>query len=75
MSNYFSADQAVVGDKAHLWIQLKGTDLCADVHCECGHLGHIDGDFNYEIKCEHCGKEYYVGSHVFLYPKGEFTDG
>ena len=26
-------------------IQWKGTDICVDIHCVCGYLGHIDGEF------------------------------
>lgn len=36
------------------FIQWKGTDVCMDFHCSCGHANHYDGYFGYEIICEHC---------------------
>lgn len=50
----------------HGWIQWKGTDACFDVRCECGELGHIDGEFAYAIKCASCGRVYAVGQHIEL---------
>lgn len=32
-------------DRAHAFIQWKGTDVCMDFHCECGVHMHFDGDF------------------------------
>lgn len=44
-------------DRPKLWIQWKGTDLCADFHCSCGYFGHIDNAaFLYFLKCPHCGQ-------------------
>ena len=41
----------------NLFIQWKGTDLCADFRCSCGNGAHICGEsFVYAIKCSHCGK-------------------
>jgi hypothetical protein len=40
------------------WIQWKGTDVCMDVHCECGEISHIDGMFCYAVKCPACGAVY-----------------
>lgn len=51
----------------HLWIQWKGTDLCADVHCACGELSHFDGDFCYFLRCPCCGHVWEVGTHVTLH--------
>ncbi len=48
------------------WIQFKGTDLCMDVHCSCGEMTHIDGDFVYFIKCSACGKIYELNGHIEL---------
>lgn len=61
------------------WIQHKGTDLCADFHCECGHHGHHDGEFTYAIKCSECTAPYAVGQNIKLIPLGHreeeyFTD-
>lgn len=53
-------------DIPHGWIQWKGTDVCMDVHCKCGHLGHVDGDFMYEIQCENCGTKYSLNGHIEL---------
>ena len=52
----------------HGWIQWKGTDVCIDVHCECGHHGHIDEEFFYYWKCSQCGKVYKVGANIKMIP-------
>lgn len=51
----------------HIWVQWKGTDVCCDVHCTCGHSGHVDGYFFYYYRCPGCDKVWEVGSHVMLY--------
>jgi hypothetical protein len=51
----------------HGWIQWKGTDVCMDLHCECGAHGHVDAEFAYFYKCLSCGTVYAVGSSVRLY--------
>ncbi len=48
----------------HGWVQWKGTDVCMDIHCECGHLGHIDADFAYHVRCAKCGDVYAINGHV-----------
>jgi hypothetical protein len=53
--------------KPHAWIQWKGTDVCCDIHCECGAHLHYDGDFMYFIRCPHCCTVWEVGTHVALY--------
>lgn len=60
----------------HGWIQWKGTNVCMDLHCECGHMGHVDVDFFYYFKCPSCQKIYAVGQNVRLYPvsKEEIKD-
>jgi len=50
------------------WIQWKGTSVCMDLFCECGHHGHVDADFFYFYKCSQCGKRYGVGQTVKLIP-------
>lgn len=50
----------------YAWIQWKGTDVCLDLHCECGNLGHIDADFAYHIKCGKCGAVYFANGHIEL---------
>jgi hypothetical protein len=57
--------------EAHGWIQWKGTDVCIDLHCVCGHHGHFDGDFFYHFKCPQCGAKYTVGCNVKLIPLTE----
>lgn len=57
---------AVLKGKPKGWIQFKGTDLCMDVHCKCGELTHVDGDFIYFVKCVHCGTTYEINGHVEL---------
>lgn len=49
-----------------VFIQWKGTDVCADLHCECGERGHYDGDFMYRVRCAHCGQLYDVGCYASL---------
>jgi hypothetical protein len=36
------------------YMQLKGTDICMDFHCDCGASCHFDGYFAYVVKCPHC---------------------
>jgi hypothetical protein len=37
-----------------------------DVHCKCGHHGHIDTDFFYFYECPKCHTRYGVGPYVRL---------
>lgn len=55
-------------EEAHGWIQWKGTDVCIDLHCKCGFLGHFDGDFLYFYECPQCHAKYAVGQIVKLIP-------
>lgn len=50
--------------KPHGWIQFKGTELCMDIHCKCGHLGHIDGDFIHVVICPNCNTQYMLNGHI-----------
>jgi len=50
------------------WIQWKGTDVCMDLHCQCGWDGHVDGDFIYAIECPQCHTKYAVGCNIKLIP-------
>lgn len=61
---YLSADSLT---DPHAWIQWKGTDVCADAHCACGEVGHVDAEFFYNYRCRACGRVYEVGSSVRLY--------
>jgi hypothetical protein len=42
----------------YAWIQWKNTDVCADIHCSCGELSHIDAHCAYYVKCSYCGQIY-----------------
>jgi len=48
----------------HGWIQWKGTDVCMDCYCECGHHGHIDAEFAYSYQCPKCKQIYTINGHV-----------
>lgn len=48
------------------WIQWKGTDVCIDLRCACGHSGHVDADFFYYYRCPACQRLYAVGQNVKL---------
>ena len=45
---------------AELFVQWKGTDICADFECECGGIAHVCGDFVYRIVCGDCGSCYEI---------------
>lgn len=49
------------------WIQWKGTNVCMDLHCACGHHGHIDTEFAYFYRCPECDRLYAVGATVRLH--------
>ncbi len=53
---------------SHGWIQWKGTNVCIDLCCECGHNGHVDGEFFYFYECSACGRKYAIGQTVKLIP-------
>lgn len=50
------------------WIQWKGTEVCMDVHCQCGAHLHVDADFCYHIKCGECGQVYECSGFIRLIP-------
>jgi hypothetical protein len=60
-----------VTNRPHGWIQWKGTEVCIDLHCVCGHFGHFDGDFFYFYQCPECGARYAVGMNIALIPLTE----
>lgn len=51
---------------SHCFIQWKGTDVCADVHCSCGNADHVDREFFYYWGCAKCGQVYEVDCYVRL---------
>lgn len=52
--------------EAHGWIQWKGTNVCIDLHCKCGLMGHFDGTFLYFVECPECHRTYALGQNVKL---------
>lgn len=58
----------------HGWIQWKGTDVCMDIYCECGHHSHIDAEFAYSVKCPKCGAVYMCNGHIELIKLEEEPD-
>jgi hypothetical protein len=62
------------GESPRAFMQWKGTDVCMDFHCECGHDNHYDGFFAYIIRCAGCGLKWQMPTYV--YPrKNQRTDG
>ena len=59
---------ADIPEGPHCWIQWKGTDVCMDVHCECGEHSHVDAEFAYKVECPRCGKVWHVSPYVRLVP-------
>jgi hypothetical protein len=53
------------------FIQWKGSDICLDVHCECGESSHIDADFVYSVECPKCHKKYALNPFIEMV---EFED-
>lgn len=58
--------QETYSDKPHGWIQWKGTDVCMDVYCQCGHHFHIDDKFVYYVRCSVCKTVYFCNGHIEL---------
>jgi hypothetical protein len=54
-----------------IFIQWKGTNVCADFYCTCGEQMHFDGYFLYAAKCGACGLCWKLGTKVSLTPCGE----
>ena len=48
------------------FVQWKGTSLCMDLNCECGHHSHIDGYFAYHVMCPNCGAVYKMPENLPL---------
>lgn len=51
-----------------VWVQWKGTELCADFRCTCGRNGHIDDSFAYRVRCGACGKIWKLPETLKLIP-------
>jgi hypothetical protein len=56
------------GSPSHGWIQWKGTNVCMDIYCSCGHHSHVDTEFLYNFRCAKCKQAFAVGAHVRLIP-------
>lgn len=50
--------------KENVFIQYKGTDLCADIWCDCGKHLHVDDYFAYAVQCPYCKAVYELPSFV-----------
>lgn len=55
------------------WIQFKGTDICIDIHCECGYHSHFDGYFMYYIRCPRCKLVWEANGHIQFHKSPEVT--
>lgn len=63
-SNAAYAVQDKKDNEPHGWIQWNGTDVCMDIHCVCGKMSHVDGEFAYHVRCPGCGRVYYCNGHI-----------
>ena len=52
--------------EAQAFIQWKGTVVCCDFECSCGHYQHIDAEGMYYVKCSECGRFWESPSFVLL---------
>lgn len=64
--NYDKLAEECGMDPPYGWIQWKGTDVCMDTYCPCGHHGHIDAEFAYNYRCQKCDTIYSVSPFVRL---------
>jgi hypothetical protein len=56
-------------------IQWKGTDICMDFECKCGHGFHVDGEFVFYIKCPGCDALYAMSPQIRVVEvPAEFTE-
>jgi len=62
----FDLDKMLSPPEPNGWIQWKGTDVCMDIHCKCGELTHVDGEFCYLVKCPHCSTVYHCSGFIRL---------
>ena len=60
--------------KPHGWVQWKGTDVCMDVYCACGHHSHIDAGFAYNVECPACHRVYLCNGFIELIELAERPD-
>jgi len=57
-------DVVEMNDLPNIFVQWKGTELCADLRCVCGHNGHYDDDFFYNWECVKCQRRYKLPHHI-----------
>lgn len=76
MSDLHNKIYANKSSPPYAWIQFKGSYICADIHCSCGKLLHIDAEFSYYVKCPHCEQIYGLCGDIKLIPitQTEFND-
>ena len=68
----YDQDQQLGNDTTYGWIQWKGTGVCMDIHCKCGHFCHFDGEFFYSYECPKCKTKFAVGANIkFIELKSE----
>lgn len=46
------------------FIQWKGTQVCMDCYCTCGHHFHIDDEFCYAVQCPTCQRRFEMSSVI-----------
>lgn len=51
---------------ASTFIQWKGTNVCMDLRCFCGHTNHYDQQFLYFAQCHKCKTVFELGTEVSL---------
>ena len=50
--------------RPHIFVQWKGTDVCADLYCICGKQFHLDCEFMYAVECPFCKRKYEVSAMI-----------
>ncbi|WP_423148031.1 hypothetical protein [Rubrolithibacter danxiaensis] len=63
-----------VATDPHGVIQLQGSDLIIDIHCDCGHVSHLEGNNIYFLKCPSCKTLYELNSYVQLIKRNDITE-
>lgn len=61
--------------KPHGWIYWKNTFVDMDVHCKCGIVTHISGEFVYSLECPACHTKYMCNGHIELIEFEELPEG
>lgn len=63
-------------ENTNISLQWKGTKVCMDFNCQCGHHSHIDEYFCYYVRCPGCQAVYKLNSTIeaIPIPKSEEKD-